>query len=241
MPKPYVIPVQRADVPISNRKLFKKLRYIPVDLFTQYITAINGGKLFSLEKIDNDFGEPYLAEKVGLLGHEKSEPYSVGLFSFHENCGLYFITGYSDDDALSYIKQLVKLLGYTGIGGKVSAGYGKFTVEDEICIDSHNDGQTEVLRELLNKTGKFMTLTATLPKDNELDRAMFGCTYNLIRRGGFIQSDEYELPLKKLTQYFFAAGSVFTNRFEGDVYNVANGDHHPVYRYAKPLFIGVDV
>ena len=39
--------------------------------------------------------------------------------------------------------------------------------------------------------------------------------------------------------YVFAAGSCFKNEFEGDIYDVTNGGSHPVYRYAKPLFMGV--
>ena len=49
-------------------------------------------------------------------------------------------------------------------------------------------------------------------------------------------AEEYR---RKRDLYVFAAGSCFKNEFEGDIYDVTNGGSHPVYRYAKPLFMGV--
>jgi CRISPR-associated protein Csm4 len=123
--------------------------------------------------------------------------------------------------------------GHTGIGGKVSAGYGKFTA-------GAPEPPGEALTALFDAPGKYMSLTAALPADGELEAVMRGCAYTVIRRGGFINSGVYGQPVKKRTQYFFAAGSVFERRFGGDIYDVGpDGGPHPVYRYAKPLFIGV--
>ena len=51
-----------------------------------------------------------------------------------------------------------------------------------------------------------------------------------------LYAEEYR---RKRDLYVFAAGSCFKNEFEGDIYDVTNGGSHPVYRYAKPLFMGV--
>lgn len=143
---------------------------------------------------------------------------------------------------MDYIRNLLTIVGLGGIGGKVSAGYGKYEIYDEFYLDDPWDEQTEFLNNALqNKNYKRnLLLTSSLPTDNELDKAIEGSTYNLIRRGGYIQSYSYQQPVKKQTQYFFAAGSMFLTRFEGDVYDVSRGAGHPVYRYAKPIFLGVD-
>ena len=44
---------------------------------------------------------------------------------------------------------------------------------------------------------------------------------------------------KKKTQYFLAAGSLLPRRFEGDLYEVGPGGAHPVYRYGRPILLGV--
>jgi CRISPR-associated protein Csm4 len=68
---------------------------------------------------------------------------------------------------------------------------------------------------------------------------MEGASFQLVRRGGFVQSEHYaDTGRKKKTQIFFAAGSVFHKRFKGALYAVGNG-RHEVYRYGLPIFLGV--
>lgn len=45
--------------------------------------------------------------------------------------------------------------------------------------------------------------------------------------------------MKKQTQYFLAAGSVLQHPYQGKLYDVGTALPHPVYRYSKPLFMGV--
>ena len=44
---------------------------------------------------------------------------------------------------------------------------------------------------------------------------------------------------RKRDFHVFAAGSCFANQFLGDIFDVSTGGAHPVYRYAKPLFMEV--
>ena len=68
--------------------------------------------------------------------------------------------------------------------------------------------------------------------------ALAGATYRLVRRGGFVASATYAgSPLRKRDIYKLAAGSVFTTAFDGVLADVANGGAHPVYSYAKPIFL----
>ena len=48
-----------------------------------------------------------------------------------------------------------------------------------------------------------------------------------------------ETPIKKQTQYFLTAGSVLQHTYQGELYDVGIGVSHSVYRYSKPLFMGV--
>lgn len=85
-----------------------------------------------------------------------------------------------------------------------------------------------------------MLLSTALPKNGELEAALDGATYLLERRSGFVASDRYaDEWRKKRDLYVFASGSCFVNRFNGDVIDVSDGGGHGVYRYAKPVFIGI--
>ena len=56
-------------------------------------------------------------------------PYFVGAYRFEANCGLYFLLGYEDAALEGEVHRLLKLLQYSGIGGKISSGFGKFRLE----------------------------------------------------------------------------------------------------------------
>ena len=86
-----------------------------------------------------------------------------------------------------------------------------------------------------------MCLSVAIPAEDEKE-AIKGSNYSLLRRGGFVQSENYfETPLKKKVTYSFAPGSCFKKRFKGTILDVSNYGNHPVYRYGKPLFLGVDI
>ena len=85
-----------------------------------------------------------------------------------------------------------------------------------------------------------MLLSGAFPQEKELDQSLEGASYLLNKRSGYVASEFYaEEYRRKRDLYVFAAGSCFKNEFEGDIYDVTNGGSHPVYRYAKPLFMGV--
>jgi len=238
IPKPYITSKSDRVVDLSKRKLMKKLSYIPLERIAQFMNSIAGRDNFNPESVSNDFCINTVDTKVNLL----EGPYSVGGVSFYDGCGLYGIVK-ADQPDMEYLIKLLKMLGLSGVGGKTSSGYGKFQLLDVIRLEDNGDDQYRLLYSLLenNHADYYITLTTALPSDSELDRAVEGATYQLVRRGGFIFSTALTRPLKKQTQYCFCAGSVFRTRFTGDVYNVALNAPHPVYRYLKPVFLGVNV
>ena len=73
-----------------------------------------------------------------------------------------------------------------------------------------------------------------------LENVLKNADYLLKKRGGFVVSEDYASEyLKKKDFYVFQSGSCFQEKFEGDIFDVSAGSH-PVYRYAKPFFMGVE-
>ena len=96
--------------------------------------------------------------------------------------------------------------------------------------------------DLQKKSDRYMLLSVALPADEELENAMENASYLLEKRSGFVASSDYaEEWRKKKDLYVFTAGSCFVNCFAGDIYDVSEGGKHPVYRYAKPIFMGVSL
>ena len=86
----------------------------------------------------------------------------------------------------------------------------------------------------------FLPKLSSLPADDELEEALHGAMFQLARRGGYVQSaTSSNAPQRKRTQVFLAAGAVLERPFSGALYTVAQGDGHAVYRYSKPMMLGV--
>lgn len=251
LPKPVLgLRFQREQTDSTLKKKFKALKYIPVNLFRDYLTGLKGEGVFEPENIPTVFGIQNTYTKAAIKGMKNNEgmeearPYHVGVFRFFEECGLYLILACHEENR-GFFSQLLSGLSYSGIGGKRTSGLGKFTVS-EIDLQKELSAQpsAQTLVHLLGeeKATYQMSLSVALPADEELESVMTEAYYTLIRRGGFVQSSTYaDTPLKKRVQYVFAPGSCFTRRFTGDVYDVSIYGRHPVYRYAKPVFLGVDI
>ena len=140
---------------------------------------------------------------------------------------------YETQEAKILMEELMESLSYIGIGGKKTSGLGKFIFRA---------GKTNaVLENLLKKeTNRYMLLSGALPQDQELDTVLEKASYGLEKRSGFVSSENYaDEQQKKNDLYLLKAGSCFETQFEGDIYDVGCGGSHPVYRYAKALFVGV--
>ena len=149
---------------------------------------------------------------------------------------MYFLADCADQ---IWLGQLMTALGYSGLGGKVTAGYGKFSVVKAEGLADSRDAQCQWLRRnMTGEQGAWMLLNSCLPREEELEQTLKGACYQLVRRSGFIAADGSQ-PRKKRAQHFLTAGSVVRNRFEGDVYAVGTTGAYTVFRYSKPLFLGV--
>lgn len=243
LPKPFILSKNRKELPASLQKAMKKLAWIPVRSFPAFSESVHGGTPFDPSQSAATFGFPEEVTRAAVSDGVDAVPYRVGLYQFEENCGLFTIAAVRTEEQERVLLSLFQALGMSGIGGKVSSGCGKFHLEDVILLNRCDDDQTEWFYHALSeKTGRNLLLSASLPREEELESVLKDAAFQVVRRGGFVASDTYaKTPMKKKTQFFFRAGSIFSRRFEGDLYSVGSFGSHPVYRYAKPLFLGVDL
>ena len=229
VPKPmlYVEPLKQGES--RQKKALKKLKFLPVEKLEIFLA----GKLELAEEEVKGFGHSWQQTMASVRKEDETLPYRVGTCYFEKGCGLYVIVAGRDTAAMELAETLLESLSYSGIGGKKSGGLGKFVLRPA--------GMPEVLLEhLQKKSGKNMLLSTALPKDTELENALSDASYLMEKRSGFVASETYaEEWRRKKDLYVFAAGSCFKNIFDGDIYDVSDGGQHPVYRYARALFMGV--
>lgn len=234
LPKPLINKeVKREEV--DDAKIFKKLEYIPVD---RYLDFIN--EKFKAEDAkdcidDFLFGSNITFEKVAIeskqaIEREETQPYTIGAYKYNKDCGLYFIAQ-GAEQSLHLLEENLNSLQYSGIGGKRFSGLGQF---------EYSKIEDEELDEIINSKGeKNILLSNAMFEVNDND-VLQNANYILEKRSGFIQSNNFEQQIVKKRDYFtFIAGSVFDKRFKGHIVNVGVDGNHPVYRYAKAFWIGV--
>ena len=230
-----------------DKKKMKRVKYIPIEKIEEYIDFLKHekDKNFSL---DMKYCENDIVKKASILRNSKilengepknTEIYNISIYRFLDNCGLYFILR-CEESLKQKIDVAIDSLSLSGLGGKRSLGYGKFEFES-IETDKFDN-------KLNNKSEYYMALTTFLPTLEEIksfdkDKS----AYNLIERGGFIESLEYansgdRASKKKKPVIMFTSGSCFDIKFKGQILNVSNNENkHPVYKYGKPLFLGVKI
>ena len=214
----------------SEKKKIKKMKYIPVEQLDLWLQ----GKFVPDDRYDlSKLGRKGIKVSVAVRGKEEPEPYRVKYFTFNEGNGLYFIAGGAEEN-LEFMEELLTSLSYSGLGGKRYSGMGRF--------DYITDKVPEIIeKRIQEKASRYMLLSTALPEEKELPDILKDADYQLIRRGGFVASETYaEQQMRKKDLYVFAAGSCFDKTFRGKVYDVSSGGKHPVYRYAKGFFMGVD-
>lgn len=230
IPKP-LLTIEHDLEGISSRKIWKELTYIPLEKISEFLSGQLDAERES-EQLDR-LGNTEMRQFVSLQNEKESEPYAVGIFHYFEANGVYFILGYEDDQDKEFVENLLDSLSYQGMGGKVSSGLGKFSLDE--CWLPHS-----FIKSLSAKSGRFMVLTASLPQRDEMETVIEKAKYLLVKRSGFIQSSQYSEELvKKKDMYFLKSGSVVYQHYKGDIYNVGTKGRHPVWRYGKPILLEV--
>lgn len=248
LPKPILkTETKQQESSSVQKKAYKKLKYISAEQMTSYLRALSGQAEFDAEQANKRFGECVYDQArvmVSVKGQAEPRPYYVNTWHFADDAGLYLIAGYENEQDVVWLEELIKGLGLSGVGGKKNSGLGKFEVDAMIFLDkTSNSAGLSALRSFLLAKGQWlMTISCALPREDELDVALKGAAYQVLKRSGFVDSPQYAKEQRKHKNlYVLAAGSCFAVPFDGDIYDVSNGGAHPVYRYAQPLFLGVDI
>lgn len=241
IPKPSIV-IERSDTKNENkeensssdRKKMKKLNYIKVSDIDIYLNYIKGIGDFNFDYEYNNFAKYSLNQKVGLRD-EENRLYSLGTYSFYKNNGLYFALSFSDNETLKEFEKVLKSLSYSGIGGKRTHGLGNF---------EYNESDFSAFENKLFKDSKYkMLLSLFSPTENEMESIDFNNSfYSLIKRNGFIYSNNYSGNLsKRKSLSMFKEGSCFTDNINGNIKDVSQNGNHKVYRYGKAFYIGIDI
>lgn len=245
IPKPTMfIEATKQSEKENYAKMLKKLKYIPASYLSEYLIKGKTSELPVDELVEKQksFGEHSVEQKVTITRDENEDnvPFHIGSFTFSKDSGAYILVS-CEPEEMNYLKGLLTSLGFVGIGGRRSSGYGKFSFEVIKLSESQNE-DLKAYNNLINGTfERYMTLSVCLPKDLT-DELLEDAYYMLVRRSGFIDSTTYNSSIMKKKDVFaFSVGSTFTEKFEGQIKNVASEfGKHPVYKNLKPFFIGVE-
>lgn len=234
LPKPlYPVSAEREGDSIL-KKSFKKLQYIPVSKWETYLR----GALDPVEDAERleRLGRFSIRMMAASRSAEKLDsgdalPYPVGTYQFYPGNGLYAVAGFSGRKLRRQVEALLRGLSYSGLGGKRSAGFGRFTLEK-------TEVPAALERRLNGGKSPCMALSVCMAEPDELERALDGANYLLLKRSGFVASPDYAPELRRKQDFYaFRAGSCFEKRFAGGVYDVGGDGAHPVYRYAAALWM----
>ncbi|MCD8145797.1 MAG: type III-A CRISPR-associated RAMP protein Csm4 [Clostridiales bacterium] len=244
LPKPCWNGKFSVEVSTRQRKALKALNWVPVSQFAAFAASLRGGEPYNaLQTSEAGRNVEVERAKVGRQ-QEDTEPYYVGAYVFREDAGLYVVAGCGTDEQQSAVAKLLAGLGWSGIGGKVSSGYGKFHIIQTVPLSAACTGDEGWLYDRLTdeNANHQLLLTTSLPQEDEMDAALENACCQVVRRGGFVQSGtDANGARKKRTQYFLAAGAVLERRFSGGLFDVGGSETAPVYRYGKPVFLGVEL
>lgn len=243
VPKPMLKIASQGELDPSERKKYKKLKFIEINELDNYLK----GKVNFEANDTSALGKFATTTKLNLStdnGVYEAVALYKELFKFKAGSGLYLVVKYQNKVDFDYFISLLNSLSFIGIGGLKFSGLGKFNIEiidkgssvnkfsSLLDLDKVNSHDTNAIN---------MLLSTAYPKDEELSKAIEGSTYLLVKRSGFIQPSNNEISKKKKDRYYFAQGSCFKEKFAGDIFDIANNMTRPSYSYAKPLFLRLHI
>lgn len=247
IPKP-ILYYSINDSSREEMKQLKQLKVIPVDQIENFVKErclegkLGAEPMFDLKEALNKqelFGTHELRTMSSSMNESSKQLYDMDVFHFRKGSGLYFLLGYESSFDFEQLVEVIKSLGYSGIGGHRSTGLGKFFHNDGTAVEV-DDVPIPLRTALTKESTYYMSLTTSFPRDEELDYVAFEACYRLIKRSGYISSPNPNVNnRKKKDQYFFQSGSSFKHKYSGDLFDVSTMVEQKVYRYGKPIFIGL--
>lgn len=184
------------------------------------------------------FASDYISTRVNMRG-EQPLPYYVGSYVFRKEAGLYFVVAAEDAENLALLAELIESLGYSGIGGKKSSGYGKYEAI-RIPLDTENQSSDIAALEKLLKAEEpaINMCIAPLCPENGQGEAVKGGSYKLIKRSGFVALNEENI--KRSSFYMLSEGSCFASKLKGEMKRIRiPGVTYEICRNGMGMYVGV--
>ncbi len=261
LPKPLIEPAIFSSNPLINkyRKEFKRLKWIHLEDFYKWQNNSLLSKDIEDYFTNNDKNTSFYKTlmKVQHIQDRESDAtqiYHSGQLFYGEKIYPFFLIDF-ESELLSWewFRESLQLLGVSGLGGRRSTGYGKFTLRHEpIPIGGDESVFPKDVREstqhrkainlwtnVLNHQGKGQYLFSLLkPKSlTETDCE----AYHLLIRRGWVFSNSSFYQMKRKTVHMFSEGSIFKKPIEGELLNISPDklpeSHHEIYRYGLPFTI----
>ncbi|MCL2045533.1 MAG: type III-A CRISPR-associated RAMP protein Csm4 [Oscillospiraceae bacterium] len=235
VPKPIrSVRANDSDVDSGAKKVFKQMKYIPIDMVDEYVAGEFDVETvqYITNRLNEKLGESIIVARAAVRVPDDTLPYHVGVYQFRPDAGLYIVVS-GTSASLKLLNELFFSLAYSGLGGKRSSGLGRFQMTAEELDD-------DIAPRINDDYPLYITLSVSLPQENEMEQIIHNSSYMLVRRSGYVFSDTYADDfLRKMDLYMLDSGAVVSQKYLGDLYDVSNEGNHPVYRYGKPLFLGV--
>ncbi|MBM3157373.1 MAG: type III-A CRISPR-associated RAMP protein Csm4 [Chloroflexi bacterium] len=162
----------------------------------------------------------------------QSQIYFVKSLNFTGNGGGLFCLVQLDDSLKDRFESAFRFLGDQGIGGERSLGFGRFCpskmepVPGDFLLGSEDSGSHH------------LTLSMYHPSETELgsiQKKPRQVYYDLVQRGGWVDSPHTHSPHRKNRCFMFREGSAFPFPPRGVLCDVTpDGMSHRVYRYGIP-------
>lgn len=225
-----------AGTEVLEKKQIENMRYLRAGSMTKYFSRLHEGRIYANKE---NFAVREERTLVNCRGQE-SMPYTVSIYNFKPDTGLYGIIGLADSNDIEWLTSTIESIGFSGIGGKCSSGFGKFKLADTPY--DLNDGGFDVDDKaiadmLLTKSASWqMCLGNLLPQKQELSE-LKDAYYKLRRYGGFTTSQEGNC-IQKNSVYMLEAGSCLKSRISGQVQQIGY-EGHPILRYGKGIYAGI--
>jgi len=153
-----------------------------------------------------------------------SQIYYASEVVFQQKCGLFFLMDLRDDSVSCKVEAAVRLLGDEGLGGDRTYGMGLFDARKETYFLPNGGGELNT------------TLSLVYPEKGDLNGLMG--RYSLLRRGGWIYSQDGR-TLRKKTVRMFGEGSTFNKMIPGVLKDVTPEEFtaHNILRYGLGFYI----
>lgn len=225
------------EVKRANGKDLKKIRWLEVRDFIKWQRreSLTIGDIKAMKERQSRYTEAFAKEirpRVVLdRMTQQSSIYHCGYIHFREDAGLYGLIAFKDRGFVDKFKNILSLLGQTGIGGEKTYGCGMFEAVVEPAKGIFSD--------ILNaQADRYILLSLYHPSDAEQDSLKDNLLYyDIIRKKGWITTGRNALPLKRKSAGFITEGSVLKDVPKGCLADVTPDNPppdilaHKIYRY----------